>query len=825
MRAVRGFDGMRVLALALWVLIGSPAGGQTLTDPVIDPSLDPLNNPLEPGGPYEGRFVAEVTVLVMPIGGRLFEAPTPALEQLVRNQIRTGRGTREYSASVVAGDLSRLNRLGRFASVRHLVSERADGSVQVTYELREQPIVRDVQITGNRALGSARLGEAIETLPGTPVDEFELNRAARAIEDLYRERGFTLVEVRVNLEDVEETGVVLFEVREGPRVRITEIRYEGNDSIPTRTVRGEIGTKEAGFFDRGTLDRRRLREDANAIARYYQDRGYLDARVDFLVQPSPDGREGVVTFYIVEGELYSLRRVIARHTDADTNGPVLTSEQVVGLIGLKPGDTFSARRADQAVRTVREAYGKMGYVDARVRRQELRDTTSPAVDLLLTIQEGRRFRTGLVQITGNKLTRHSEVRKGVKVKPDRPLDTTAVEQSERIVTSSRLFDLVRTPPSATVQAPRPEQPTHRDVLLEVTETNTGLLSLGASVNSDIGLTGQISYEQRNFDITDWPDSLGDLFSGRSLRGGGQTLTLAARPGTEFQRYELSLADNSLRDSFVGGTVGGGFQTQSFDEFSTERLFFETGLRRRFGDRWVAATDFRWQSVNQFDLEPSSTTDAFAFEGTNQITGLGATLRRTTVPPGESFRPTGGSITRLSVEQVGILGGDFDFTKLGVDHTVFLTVREDFDGRATVLRLRTSADWIPQGQDDVPTYERYFLGGRSFRGFEQRTVAPRGVRADNGEIGDTVGGTFLFFAGAELQQPVAGDTLALAFFVDSGTVTRKIGLSEYRVSAGVGIRLYVPQLSPAPLAFDFAVPIASEDVDEDRLFTFAIDLPI
>jgi outer membrane protein insertion porin family len=41
---------------------------------------------------------------------------------------------------------------------------------------------------------------------------------------------------------------------------------------------------------------------------------------------------------------------------------------------------------------------------------------------------------------------------------------------------------------------------------------------------------------------------------------------------------------------------------------------------------------------------------------------------------------------------------------------------------------------------------------------------------------------------------------------------------------MGVRVRVPQLSPAPLAFDFGFPIAKEDDDEDRLFTFSVDVP-
>lgn len=805
------------LALGLGPLGASSACGQDAISRPVEPERQP--------GPFDGRAIRALEILTAPPGSGEFGPPAQREQQFILNQLRTGKGSREYDERVLADDMIRLSRTGRFGAVEQEIVEHADGSITVRLLVREQPVIRDVQVTGNRRLGSAKLAEAIEFLPGTPVDQFELDRAARRLEEIYRERGFYLAEVTVNTAVLDETGVILFEVREGTRVRITGIRFDGNESFSNDELRDEIETHKAGFFRRGRLDRETLAADARAVARYMQDRGYLDARVDSFVQPSPNGREAIVTYYVEEGPLYTLRDVVVSHADAGQPGPVLAADQVVGLIGMKPGDTYSVNKVEAAVRTVTDAYGKMGYADVRVERRELRDTTRPEVDLLLLVREGSRYRTGLVQIAGNTLTNHAVVRNDIRIKPDRPLDVPAVRDSERIIQSSRLFELQTSPPRAVIQQPDPAMPTHRDVLVEVTETNTGLLSLGAGVGSDAGVSGRLSYEQRNFDITDWPDSIGDLFSGRSLRGGGQTLRIAAEPGQVFENYSVSLSDPSLNDSFIGGSIGASFGRRRFDEFSDNRTTLGAGLTRRFGDRWTAQTNLQWQNVRLFDLEPSSTTEAFAFEGTNQLTRIGGAIRRTTVPPAERFRPTRGSITGIGVEQVGILGGDFEYTEIRLEHSVFLSVYESFAGAKTVLRLKGELQWIPQGQSEVPVYERFYSGGQSFRGFEFRTISPKGVRADNGEPGDPVGGIFMAFAGAELQQPIFTEDLAIAAFVDSGTVEREFAVETWRVSAGVGLRLYVQQLSPAPLAFDFGFPIVKDDLDEDRLFTFSVDLPL
>jgi outer membrane protein insertion porin family len=128
-------------------------------------------------------------------------------------------------------------------------------------------------------------------------------------------------------------------------------------------------------------------------------------------------------------------------------------------------------------------------------------------------------------------------------------------------------------------------------------------------------------------------------------------------------------------------------------------------------------------------------------------------------------------------------------------------------------------------DEVPFYERFFMGGNNFRGFKFRGVGPVGIRNDNGEVGDDpIGGVFSFFLGAEVRQPVYEDVVSIVGFVDSGTVDTDIAFDNYRVSVGVGLRIYVPQLSQVPLAFDFGFPILKEETDEKRVFSFSIDLP-
>src|SRR5439155_21455658 len=103
-----------------------------------------------------------------------------------------------------------------------------------------------------------------------------------------------------------------------------------------------------------------------------------------------------------------------------------------------------------------------------------------------------------------------------------------------------------------------------------------------------------------------------------------------------------------------------------------------------------------------------------------------------------------------------------------------------------------------------------------RGFLFRGVGPN-------VNGFEVGGDFLFLNSLEYQVPIkANDRLYVVAFVDSGTVERDVSLGDYRVSAGVGVRVTVPRLGPAPINLDTGFP-AMQRPDERSMFNFWVGL--
>ncbi len=769
--------------------------------------------------PYEGRPVKRVIFLVP---GKGVDDPNTSLptedERLARNQLRLREGI-AFSSRLVTEDISRLNRLGRFRSIESRVQQLEDGSVEVAYFTTPQPIVSAVQTVGNRAFSDEELGAEIDIFVGTPVDGEALGRACRRIEERYRAKGYYNALCAVDQAELDANGIVLFKIREGDRTSITDIRFEGLKSFTPRQVRTAIKTSEAAwlrFIDRGEIDNDKLDDDVANILEFYKDRGYIDVRADRVVTPSPDGKEAIVTFVVDEGRLYTLRD-LTLDFDKESD-PVFSAEQLQGLMLIKPGDQYSERKLRDSIKAVEDAYGALGYVDRRVARRDLRDGQAALVDIKLFVRPGRRFRTGLIDVQGNNGTNDVPIRRQINVRPERPLDTTLLEESKTRVANTRLFapNTVKT----TILPEKEDEPGYRDVLVEVGETNTGSFNIGAGVTSDAGLTGQITLSQRNFDITDTPDSLGELFTGESFHGAGQTLTLNALPGTRSQYYSVALSDPYVFDSdfSAGGEVY--YRSRQYVGYDEQRYGAKFSLGRRFGSQWTLSAPVRGERIELSNIDADSPTEFFRVREPATIGAVGLSLVRSSV---DNFAfPSKGSKVQFDIEQVF---GDFNFTKLNAEYTRYFKLDEDALGAKTTLKLTGRVAYIPQGSSETPFYERYYLGGESFRGFGFRGVAPGGIRNDNGQQADlTVGGTFLTFLGAEIRRPILTEVLSVVGFIDSGTVNDQVGLAPYRVSVGVGLRIYVAQLSPAPLAFDFGFPLIKEDTDQTRLFNFSLDVP-
>jgi outer membrane protein insertion porin family len=369
-------------------------------------------------------------------------------------------------------------------------------------------------------------------------------------------------------------------------------------------------------------------------------------------------------------------------------------------------------------------------------------------------------------------------------------------------------------PNPSFQAAPPLTPLEPavDVYVNVDETQTGRFMVGAAVNSDAGVIGQIMLDERNFDWRRFPRSWEDIRDGTAFRGDGQRFRLEAAPGSEVQRYLASWQQPYLWDTPVMLSLSGSYFDRQFDDWDETRVGGRVGL----GYQWVENDLSASLTYRGEDVEIGSVTDVALPEyqeviGHNAVHGFGVKVINDTRD--NPFLATEGYYIGLTLEQVV---GSFSYPRAEIDGRTYFLLRErpDHTGRH-VLVLQSRLGFTGS---NTPVYDRFYAGGFStMRGFDFRGASPV-----KGALNSEVGGDFQWLNTVEYMFPLTADDMIHGVaFCDFGTTEENVEINDFRIAPGVGLRITVPAMGPAPIALDFAWPIERAGFDDTQVFTFNV----
>ncbi|HUU42814.1 MAG TPA: outer membrane protein assembly factor BamA [Planctomycetota bacterium] len=737
-------------------------------------------------------------------------------ESRVLGTIRLRRGD-VFSYKAVDEDVRRLDATGLFdpTAIRVRREPFQDG-VRLVFELRERPRIRKLTFTGNRAFSDGELRKCIGLKDGDTLDVARERESTSRIEELYREKRYRFVKVErtQTLDAPGNAADVTFTVSEGPRIRIKDIRFEGNKVFTREQLlqQVEVRTQRWIILDE-VFDESIFRMDVVRLRHYYKRNGYLDASVAGIYDYSPDKTELTLVFRIIEGTPYTVGDVTLRGQTLAT-APVLMND-----FRLKRNEPFNVDDYQHDLTSLRGWYTRRGYLDVDIVPKEV-FPESGRIDLVYEIAEREPSRLGLLEVRGNFRTKDKVVRREFDLYPGDVFDETKVQKAVRRLWGLRYFRNVET---TLVDG---EEPGEKNLIVEVEEGSTGQVMFGVGVSSNDGLIGLFQIDLLNFDLCDWPTSFRDLIDGNAFVGAGQRLSLQLRPGTEYTQARLYFADPYIFDTHFQFSSDLFLWARERDDYDEEHIGVKLGLGRRITDDLTLKLTFRAERVD-IDQIDTLAPDVLAVAGKSDIRSfiLDAAYDRTDNP----VNPSSGYRLNGEVEVAGDwLGGDWNFWRAVVGGSWYHTLRESRDGRKHVLALGGRVGVVQDygSSTMVPTFERFYAGGfNNVRGFGYRGLGPT-------QLGTEVGGEFSVVGTAEYQFPlyqsvIEGRPYELirgVVFCDVGQVaytTSDIGDTKLRVSIGAGLRFTLPAFGGVPIALDFGFPIVKDNDDDTQVFSFSM----
>ena len=701
----------------------------------------------------------------------------------------------------------------------------------LTFVISEGPrySVRNVSFIGNSKFKGEFLSRDLKLTSGEPFNQAKMDADLGLIRDIYGGRGFVFADIRADPRFLEEPGHLdlVYNVAEGQRYRVGKINVRIRGEHPhTRhsTILNRLSLRPGDILDIRKLrdDERRLKSSSLFLADASKGEGPRivfskpentengsqqqivrdTGRPGFRGQsPDPESADDIVINLVLEGEANESLEAMAFELEPD---PALEGHEPPGP---KPSEHQSpARPGTVANHPVWRGQSPQPFPPPVV--QQLAPQTQPAWGGQPLAPEGPE------SLDYSRLSAPPP-RAPVSVAQQPVAAPFPGGPAAGFQPAAMQPEMM---PPGTAPNFNPDQPfqvfpgsePYVVVDVDAQETQTGRLMIGAGVNSNAGLVGNIVIDEQNFDITRLPRSWDDIRNGTAFRGAGQRFRLEAAPGTQLQRYTATFQEPYLFDTRIGLSTSASYYTRYFYDWAEGRVGGRVGLGYQFAfapDLSVNA-GFRGESVDIFNPRVYA-PDIQNMLGTNSVYGFsGGIIHDTRDSP---FMPTQGHLATFEFEQVigtwiyprGILEGRQYF---------LLNERPDGSGR----HVLSVGSVLGMTGPNTPAYDNFFAGGyNTLRGFMFRGASPR----QNGAI---VGGPFEWLNTIEYLFPItADDSLRGVVFTDFGTVESNVTIKQMRVSPGVGLRITLPAMGPAPIALDFAVPVAYDQQDSQQLFSFFV----
>ena len=677
--------------------------------------------------PSQGAVVAEIRIS----GNRRIEADA------IRTRVRTRVGE-PLRASRVAADVREIFGLGFFRNVQ-VFSEAVEGGVVLTFDVEENPVVRQISLSGNEEVDSDDIREALTLTTGSTLDHPLLNENKARIEALYRAQGFYLADVAFKIEPITDGSVgILFEVDEGEKLKLRTIAFEGNEHFADADLTAGLNVKTWKFyslatswFDKtGTYSEPIFMRDLREVEKKYTDAGFLQVEVG---APEVDASEEglTVSVKIAEGPRFDVGEIDV-FGDETVDLDVLREK-----LQLAEGDVFNRSHLTADVEALESHYTDRGFYFAKVEPRTRLDPEAKRVDVQFYVEKGPLYFVRRIDISGNTRTIDPVVRREMHIVEGQLYSARAINISRIRTQRLGFFEDVSFEPRTT------DDPSLLDLDVTAVERPTGSFSFGAGFSSQDRLVLTASLSQSN------------------LFGRGYGVNLSADIGGRTNRFFLSVQDPYFLDSTFGFGATIFVTDVRFEDFEQEQRGFDINLGHSLREDNTARLFLRYgYSTREVRRDSGVNAAGVIFreilQGNESSSTVGASVQSDTRD--DRFSPTEGNVWRLGVDYAG-LGGFTNFFRVEGRYSHYLQAPSWMPDRSAFV-FTTRAGWAlplnsisdyqfllndttecappnvcdniaPLGQVDrelkLPLTERYFLGGvGSFqlRGFRARSVGPR-----------------------------------------------------------------------------------------------------
>jgi outer membrane protein insertion porin family len=670
-----------------------------------------------------------------------------------------------YDPISIERDFNSLWNTGYFEDLR-IEREDTEKGIILNIFVRERPYIREIDYKGLNSITQSDIldrfkKEKVDLTADSQYDPTRIKKAESVIKEMEAEHGHQFATIKTEVKTVPPASVqVIFNVKEGPVVKVGKIQFTGNTHLGALYLRRSmknlkpIGIPYSIIFEDlfpQTYDSSKLEEDTERVRQAYRDKGYANAAVEqpktqirdegglnwFTFRPNK-GKRIDILLPIEEGGRYRLGTITFSGDVQGRNLKALRS-----TFPIRDGDWFNATDIGKGLDNLKKAYGANGYINFGAIPKINYDDQKHTVSLDVDIDEGKQFYVSRIEFQGNTITRDRVIRRELMLDEGSVYNSQLWEYSLLRLNQLEYFEPLRVDQDST--AIQNADAGTVELLLKVKEKGKNSIGMNGGVSGLSGAFIGLNYQTNNF------------------LGLGETLSLQANLGSISRQFLFGFTQPYIRNRPVNvgfqifnqkqdynaaknyqATTGASLNlssaekslTQNYNQASDGMNFSISYPLKRHAFQRVGFT-YSWSrsTITAFSTASQTFFDTIAFrsgvQSSNPLAGIinsyiSLSYAYNTVD--NPLRPHRGKQYSAAV-QVSGLWGNVRYLEPLVSAERFIPMHYLIPSPIghNVLALRAQLGYVAGwGGDVAPPNNRFYAGGEmELRGFDVRGATPYG----------------------------------------------------------------------------------------------------
>ena len=718
--------------------------------------------------------------------------------------------------------------------------------------------IAKIEFKDNRKIESTAISQFLKSTKGNLFSEADLSADIKAI---YKMGYFD--DVTADVHGTPEGKIITFIVKEKPLV--SEIKIKGNKAIEKSEIEGALT-----FKVRQILNPEKIVSSLEKIKSLYDNKGYYNTEIKHAVEKAGE-KDIRVTIDITENERLYIKTISFEGNRAFTDKELknmMTSKEWGIFYFFTDSGMLKKDQLKQDTGKLNAFYLNRGFINAQVGEPAI-TFDKKGIYVKIPIVEGKQFKVGKVDITGDTLTvPRPELMNKLQINKKEFYDREAIIKDMEYLTVVCNDDGYAYADVSPNTLPQEKTQTvdviynikkgkqvyfHRITITGNTKTRDKVIRRQlAIVEGDLYSSSKLKksymdlnrlkyFEEINFQTEKGPEealtdvninikekptgmfSIGAGYSAvnhamltgqisqQNLFGRGQTLSLRASIGSSSSLYELSFIEPWLFDMPLWSKYDIWKTAHTYDSYDLASNGFGITFGYPLWQYVIGYVGYRLVTNDVSNVKPTASYYIKDQRGQTTSSTVSFTLARDTTD--DFMFPSKGSKNSATIDYTGgILQGDTSYTRYGVKSAWFFPLPLE-----TVIGVQGKGGYI-QGNEgkEVPVYERYYLGGiNTLRGL--RDVGPK-----DPVTGDVIGGLTMLNFNVEFIFPLIKNAgMKGVLFYDTGNAWESgYHINDMRKTAGAGIRWYSPI---GPLRLEWGYVLDRKEYEAASRWEFTIGM--